>query len=118
MKTLRSDNRGEYTSKELLSQENGIRRQFTTPQQNGVSKRVNRSLMEKARCMREQAGLPMLFGGDAILFAAYLINRIPHSKLDGAIPLEVWMAPNCQPNIQTSGAGFHSKQRALCTVTN
>ncbi|KAH9325285.1 hypothetical protein KI387_005463, partial [Taxus chinensis] len=51
LKCLRSDNGGEYYSNEFndYCSKNGIRRQKTvpgTPQQNGVSKRMNRTIME------------------------------------------------------------------------
>ncbi|KAK8952413.1 hypothetical protein KSP39_PZI003695 [Platanthera zijinensis] len=54
VKFLRSDNRGEYCSDafERYCTEQGIARQKTTPytpEQNGVSERLNRTLMEKAR---------------------------------------------------------------------
>eukprot|EP00253_Pinus_taeda_P017242 PITA_17242 len=67
LKCLRSDNGGEYCSKEFdkYCSEHGIRRQKTvprTPQENGVSERMNRTIMERARCMRLHAGLPLQFG--------------------------------------------------------
>ena len=64
LKCLRSDNGGEYYSKEFESycSHNGIRRENIvprTPQENGVSKRMNRMTMECARCIRLHAGLPL-----------------------------------------------------------
>ena len=54
IKTLRSDNGGEYTSKEIeaLCKEEGIKRELTTPynpQQNGVAERKNRTIMEAVK---------------------------------------------------------------------
>ncbi|KAI5313660.1 hypothetical protein L3X38_042836 [Prunus dulcis] len=54
IKTLRSDNGGEYTSDPFfkLCRDEGIVRHFTvrgTPQQNGVVKRLNITLLEKVR---------------------------------------------------------------------
>jgi len=51
IKCLRTDNREEYTSDEFdnFYQHEGIKRQFTTaytPQQNGVTERMNRTLLE------------------------------------------------------------------------
>ena len=91
LKCLRSDNGGEYCSKEFDSycSHNGIRREKTvpgTPQENGVSERKNRMIMERARCMRLHAGLPVQFWADAINTIVYLINRGPSSDLDGGIP--------------------------------
>ena len=51
IKILRSDNGGEYTSKEFVSfcRDVRIKRELTTPynpQQNGVAERKNRTMME------------------------------------------------------------------------
>ena len=64
IKILRSDNGGEYTSKEFLNfyKDVGIERELTTPynpQQNGVAKRKNRTLMEAVKTMMHNQDLPM-----------------------------------------------------------
>ena len=64
LKCLRSDNGGEYCNKEFDSNYsyNGVCREKTIPgmpQENGVSKRMNRIIMERASCMRFDAGLPL-----------------------------------------------------------
>ena len=54
---LRTDNGGELCGKE---RQHGIDQQFRTPympQQNGVAKRMDRTLMEKDRIMLSDAGL-------------------------------------------------------------
>ena len=71
LKCLRYDNGGEYCSKEFNSyySHNGIHREKTvpgTPQENGVSEMMNRTIMEHARCMRLHAGLPLQFWDDVI----------------------------------------------------
>ena len=60
---LRSDNGGEYVSKdfEFYLKNKGIHHELTapySPAQNGVAERANRTLMESARTMMAQAGLP------------------------------------------------------------
>src|SRR5687767_10576874 len=61
-KILRSDNGGEYVSKEFdafLAQK-GIQRQLRapyTPEQNAVAERMKRTLVESARSMLHHAGL-------------------------------------------------------------
>ena len=61
-----------------------------TPQENGVLERMNKTIMEHARCMRLHAGLPLQFWVDAIDTTVYLINRGPSSSLDGRVPEEAW----------------------------
>jgi len=95
LKCLRSNNGGEYCSKEFdgYCSENGISREKTvpgTPQENGVSERMNRTIMERVRCMRLHAGLPLQFWVDVVDTVVYLINRGPSSSLDGGIPKEAW----------------------------
>jgi hypothetical protein len=64
LKCLRSDNGGEYCSKEFddYCSYHGIRREKIvprTPQENGVSERMNRTIMERARSMRLHVGFPL-----------------------------------------------------------
>ena len=93
VKCLKSDNGGEYISKEFTDYctELGIRMIKTvpgTPQQNGVAERMNRTLNERARSMRLNAGLPKTFWADAVNTAAYLINRGPSVPIGFKIPEE------------------------------
>ena len=95
LKCLKSNNGGEYCSKEFNSycSHNGIRREQTvpgTPQENGMSERMNRMIMECARCMRLHAWLPLQFWADVVNIVFYLIIRGPSSTLDGGIPEEAW----------------------------
>ncbi|KAE8657094.1 hypothetical protein F3Y22_tig00116997pilonHSYRG00993 [Hibiscus syriacus] len=95
IKCLRSDNGTEYTDSQFLHfcKEHGIKRHFTvrkTPQQNGVAERMNRSLNERARCLRLNAGLPKHFWAKAVNMACYLINRSPRASLAGKVAEEVW----------------------------
>jgi transposase InsO family protein len=62
IKVSRIDNGGEFCENEFeeFCKKCGIARQNTTPytpQQNGVSKRMNKTLMEKARCLLSGVGL-------------------------------------------------------------
>jgi transposase InsO family protein len=66
LKCLRSDNGGEYYSKEFddYCSYHGIRRKNIvpgTPQENGVSERMNRTIMEHARSMILHVGFPLQF---------------------------------------------------------
>ncbi|KAL8159375.1 hypothetical protein V2J09_000912 [Rumex salicifolius] len=55
-----------------------------------VSKRINRSIAEKARCPRLNARLPKQFWSEAVSTAVYLINRSPRSSLERKVVEEVW----------------------------
>ncbi|KAE8697500.1 Retrovirus-related Pol polyprotein from transposon TNT 1-94 [Hibiscus syriacus] len=95
VKQLRSDNGGEYRNRRFrdFCANNRIKMETTvpmTPQQNGVAKRMNSTLNERARSMRIHVGLPKFLWAEAINTAAYLINRGPLVPLDGGIPEEAW----------------------------
>ena len=82
LKTLRTDNGGEYTSNEFVSylKKEGIRHEYTvpkTPQQNGVAERMNRTLVEAVLSMLLDAKLPKCFWAEALATAVYLRNRSP-----------------------------------------
>jgi len=67
IKVLRSDNGGEYTSKEFIEfcGREGIKRELNVPynpQQNGVVERKNRTIIGTTRSMIHDQGLPMLCG--------------------------------------------------------
>jgi transposase InsO family protein len=66
IKYLRSDNGGEFTSKEFMDYCNnhGIKRQFSvarTPQKNGVVERKNMTVQEMARTMIMDSNLIDIF---------------------------------------------------------
>ncbi|XP_031744711.1 uncharacterized protein LOC101207712 isoform X1 [Cucumis sativus] len=94
IKTLRTDNAGEYFSHSLGSYlcENGIIHQSScadTPSQNGVAERKNRHLLETARALSFQMHVSKIFWVDAVSTACFLINRMPSSVLNGEIPYRV-----------------------------
>jgi transposase InsO family protein len=77
IKILRSDNGGEYTSKEFvnLCKYVGIKRELTTPynsQQNGVVERKNRKIMEVVKTMIHDQDLPMCLWEEAAMAAIYV----------------------------------------------
>jgi hypothetical protein len=92
---LRTDNGGEFTGKkfEEFLKNAGIKHELTmsyTPEQNGVSERMNRTLLEKTRCMLRSAGLEEKFWGEAILTANFLKNRSPSRIIGNQVPDEIW----------------------------
>lgn len=47
-----------------------------TPQQNGVSEKKNRSLLDMVRCMLKDTALPDKFWGEGVMTATYIQNRL------------------------------------------
>ena len=95
LKTFRTDNGGEYTSKkfEEFLQSEGIRHEYTipkTPKQNGVAERLNRTLVESARSMLLDARLPHEFWAEAVSTAVYIRNRCPTKAVSEMTPYEAW----------------------------
>ncbi|KAL6328004.1 hypothetical protein AAG906_031348 [Vitis piasezkii] len=60
-----------------------------TPQQNGIAERKNRHLLEVARSLMFSMNVPKLFWGQAVLTAAYLINRMPSRVLKFQTPCQI-----------------------------
>ena len=95
IKCLRTDNDIEYKDGDFLKfcEEYGIKRHFTvrkTPQQNGVARRLNKTITETTKCLRLNATLPKIFWAEAVFMACYIINRSPRVALDGKVAEEVW----------------------------
>ncbi|KAL0309706.1 UNVERIFIED_CONTAM: Retrovirus-related Pol polyprotein from transposon TNT 1-94 [Sesamum radiatum] len=93
IKIFRSDNGSEFINQEcrMLCANFGIIHQTScsyTPQQNGRVERKHRHLLNIARALLLQASLPIKFWSDAILTAAYLINRTPTKVLGWKTPYE------------------------------
>nr|GEU93621.1 hypothetical protein [Tanacetum cinerariifolium] len=89
VKTTRCDNRTKFKNRIIneFCEMKGIRREFSiarTPQQNGVAKRKNRTLIEAARTMLADSKLPTTFWAEAVNTACYVQNRVlvikPHNK--------------------------------------
>jgi transposase InsO family protein len=77
IRVLRSNNGGEYTSKEFMdfSAGEGIRRELIVPynpQQNGVDERKNRAIVGAARAMLHDQGLPLFLWAEACYSVVYL----------------------------------------------
>lgn len=82
VKQLRSDNGGEYINVTFLQflKEHGIQLETSTPEtpeQNGLSERKNRTIVECTRTMLHANTLPQGFWAKAINTTVYLINRSP-----------------------------------------
>lgn len=112
--SLRTDGGGEYVGKEFqaLLAANGIKWEPSTPdspQQNPVSERMNRTLLDKARCMIIKAGIPKNLWCYAVETANYLRNRVI-TRSTGMSPYErlFGQKPNLN-HIRTFGCNVYAK---------
>ncbi|KAK4388734.1 Retrovirus-related Pol polyprotein from transposon TNT 1-94 [Sesamum angolense] len=95
IKVLRSDRGKEYNNSKFdkFCEEEGIEHQTTVsynPQQNGVSERKNRTVMEMARSMLQEKHLSKAFWAEAVYTAVYLLNRCPTKAVQNMTPIEAW----------------------------
>ena len=94
IKTLRSDQGGEYLCQEFLDYlvDHWIQSQWTPPymsQHNGVAERRNRSLFDMVRSTMGKADLPKSFWGYALETVVYILNRVLSKSVD-VTPYEIW----------------------------
>nr|GEV28678.1 putative ribonuclease H-like domain-containing protein [Tanacetum cinerariifolium] len=89
VKVIRSDNGNEFKNSDLnqFYGLKGIKREFSvprTPQQNGITERKNKTLIEATRTMPADLLLPIPFWAEAVNTACYVQNRVlvtkPHNK--------------------------------------
>ena len=66
-----------------------------TPQLNGLAERMNKTLMERVRCLLSYAKLPKTFWGEAILTVAHVLNLSPCTPLKMDVPDRVWSEKKC-----------------------
>lgn len=82
VKAARTDNGTEYVNDAVRAyfKSKGIKHQTTvpyTPEQNGKAERLNRTLLDKVRCMLADTELHVKLWGEAVSCANYLRNRSP-----------------------------------------
>ena len=116
LRALRTDRGGEFTSTEFSNycNSNGIKRELTapySPQQNGVAKRKNRTVMSMVRAMLKAKDLPRELWGEAVSTAVYIINRSLTKSLQGQTPHEKWTRrrPSVD-HMKISGSIIHVKE--------
>ncbi|GJW58402.1 putative ribonuclease H-like domain-containing protein [Tanacetum coccineum] len=109
VKIIRCDNGTEFKNRVMseFCEKKDIKKEFSiarTPQQNGVAKRRNRTLIEAARTMLADSKLPTTFWAEAVNTACYVQNRVlvvkPHNKTPyelfrGRTPALSFMRPYC-----------------------
>lgn len=95
-KVLRSDNGGEYLNKEMQNYilKRGIILETTasyTPEQNGMSERDNRTIVERTRTILHAKDLSLALWAKALNTSVYTLNRTESSKNPGITPYEIWI---------------------------
>ena len=95
IKIIRTYRGGEFVSNDFLSfwKTNGIKTKFTTsykPQQNGISKRKNRTIMEMERSMMKAKHIPNEYWAEALACAVYILDRSPTKSIKDNVPQEPW----------------------------
>ncbi|GKF01797.1 putative ribonuclease H-like domain-containing protein [Tanacetum coccineum] len=94
VKIIRCDNGTEFKNNDMnqFCGMKGIKREFSvarTPQQNGVAKRKNKTLIEAAMTMLEDSLLPTTFWAEAISTDCYVQNRVLVTKSHNKTPYEL-----------------------------
>lgn len=84
-KILRSDNGREYKNVRMskLCEAANILQEFSVPynpEQNGMSERMNRTLIEMTRSMLNDSNMKKTLWAEAIMTAAFIKNRVPNSS--------------------------------------
>jgi transposase InsO family protein len=95
IKCLRSDNGGEFTSKEfnVFCETHGIKRQFfasRTPQQNGIVERKKRTNQEASRTMLNEEKLSDRYWREAVSTNVYIFNIGQLRVNSDKTPYELW----------------------------
>ena len=95
LKVFCSNNGREYVNLEweLYMKEHGIIHQKTTPrtpQQNGVSERLNLTIMDRVRTILIESRLPLSLWAEAVDYTIYTKNRSPAAAVKGKTLYEVF----------------------------
>lgn len=95
VKKLRTNNGLEFCSDEFnqFCKRNETERHRTikgTPQQNGLAKRMNQTIMERVRCLLSDSNCLGHFWGEAVMTVCYFINRCPSTATNMVTPKEMW----------------------------
>lgn len=95
LKHIRTDQGSEFKNEKWATfcTEEGIIHEFTAPythEQVGVAERGHRTILERARCMLKDAGLPGEFWAEAVSTACYLKNLSPSRRHPTKTPIEIW----------------------------
>jgi transposase InsO family protein len=116
IKCLRSDNGGEFTSKEFMDycSSHGIKRKFfvaRTPQQNGVVERKNRTIQEMAQTMLMDSKLIDIFWTQEVHTSVHIQNKLMLRKNTDKTPYELWKErPTNVKHFRVFGSKCYTKE--------
>ncbi|XP_057654122.1 uncharacterized protein LOC130892631 [Diorhabda carinulata] len=71
-----------------------------TPEHNGLAERMNRTLVERARCMLFYANLEKKLWAEALATAAYIVNRSPTKALEVLLLWYMYQKKNVKNGIK------------------
>ena len=91
---LKTDGGGEYRSREFAQYliKHRIEHEVAvpdSPEMNGLAERMNRTILEKAKCMCAHTGLLRSLWAEAASTATFVYNRLPNAPLKGKSPYEI-----------------------------
>ena len=101
IKRIRTDGGGEYLKHfERHLKAHGIIHETTAPysaEQNGVSERANRTILERTKAILAETKLPKELWMEIASTVVHLKNRSPTTALEGKTPFEAWFGE--KPNL-------------------
>lgn len=109
MKKLRTNNDLEFCNQKFenfYAAKGIIRHRIMrlTPQQNRLAKKINRTLIEKVRCMFIKSKLLKSLWVEILLATTYLVNLSPSLAIGFKIPFEMWYGkPASYDNLRVFG---------------
>ncbi|KAH9668658.1 Integrase catalytic domain-containing protein [Citrus sinensis] len=126
IKIVRSDRGGEYYGRYTGSrqkpgpfarflEENGIVTQYTipsSPYQNGIAERRNRTLMDMVWSMISNSNLPLSLWSEPLKTVVYVLNRVP-TKAVPKTPFELWKEAKNVRFIENDGINGSSQPQNI-----
>ena len=96
VKIIRTDNGSHFTSSEFEDylKKEGIKHELTIPkcpEQNGVAKRFNKTVVEMVQSMLVDSELSKSFWAEALVTATSLRNRTPTKTVEEKTPVKLFM---------------------------
>jgi transposase InsO family protein len=93
LRVLRTDNGGKFMAAEFTSYcaDEDVQRHYSvsySPQQNGMVERHNQTIVGMVRTLLKQRGMSVVFWGETVVTAVYILNRSPTKALNGRTSYE------------------------------